>query len=199
VYEASATVLSGAISVDVTIDVDADLVTIVASSTEDGYFAVGFGSSTMSGTYAIVMNVMDGGSLVDGVERQLGNHAPGSKVSTSGFSISQEDGTYTITRPISASTFDFCDEECSAMTMNAIASYGASTTFVQHANRTPFTLTFTASSSGTATTTTTATTTDSADDQTTTDDGIDDDVAKMGAPSLVSLIAIVLSLYAILV
>jgi len=65
----------GDVSMTVTIDDVTEDVDIELSGSDARWFAVGFGTNAMSGTYAIVTRP---GGLVE--ERQLGNHNPGSVI-----------------------------------------------------------------------------------------------------------------------
>lgn len=79
IFQGSANVNSGNLSVSVDINSNTNQVTLqLTGPNNGGYYAFGFGGGSMAGTYAIIV---DGSGNVQ--ERQLGNHTAGSVLSSS--------------------------------------------------------------------------------------------------------------------
>ena len=59
-------------SLDITLNTNTDSISMEFSGPSSGYYAVGFGATSMTNTYTIVVNA--NGTVV---ERKLGNHQGG--------------------------------------------------------------------------------------------------------------------------
>ena len=77
IYQGSAQ-LGTSMSLDISLNTNADSVSIEFSGPSSGYYAVGFGATSMTNAYTIVVNA--NGTVV---ERKLGNHQGGNTLSSS--------------------------------------------------------------------------------------------------------------------
>ena len=77
IYQGSAQ-LGTSISLDISLNTNADSVSIEFSGPSSGYYAVGFGATSMTNAYTIVVNA--NGTVA---ERKLGNHQGGNTLSSS--------------------------------------------------------------------------------------------------------------------
>ena len=77
IYKGSAQ-LGTSMSLDISLNTNADSVSIEFSGPSSGYYAVGFGATSMTNAYTIVVNA--NGTVV---ERKLGNHQGGNTLSSS--------------------------------------------------------------------------------------------------------------------
>jgi len=118
---------------NVTVDLDASSksVMITISGDASAWFGAGFGSSDMSGTYAIVIN------STNVWEQKLGPYAAGNtlKPSITVVSNTVTDGirTVVVTRPAQAPTAaDYYTFDSSKPTISTIDAVGASQTFAHH-------------------------------------------------------------------
>ncbi|WP_235298103.1 T9SS type A sorting domain-containing protein [Portibacter marinus] len=66
---------NGTLAVDVFVDTEKDEVVLTLTGPDQSWFAYGFGGSNMAGTYAIIMEKLNGETVV--TERHLGNHNEG--------------------------------------------------------------------------------------------------------------------------
>ena len=77
IYQGSAQ-LGTSMSLDISLNTNADSVSIEFSGPSSGYYAVGFGATSMTNAYTIVVNA--NGTVA---ERKLGNHQGGNTLSSS--------------------------------------------------------------------------------------------------------------------
>lgn len=135
VYSGTKTVNSSQnMTLDIFIDPTADSVEIVFTGPINKWRGIGFGTSSMSGTYAIIT---DGAGNI--VERKLGNHNAGTVLTSSFTSTSHSTAgsiaTTTVTRSLSGLTADHYTFTGGIVTIPIIWGYGSGSTFAQHAGR----------------------------------------------------------------
>lgn len=130
------------ISVDITTHTVGDSVNIVITGPSTVWHAVGFGGSSMNGTYCIVV---DGQGNV--TERKLGNHNGGSQltssISASSSSVVSGTRTTTIKRPLAGATSSHFTFPGNGSAVSVIWAYGSGATFNSHSGRGASLVTFT--------------------------------------------------------
>lgn len=120
------------ISIETSIDSDADKVTFTCTGPSDTFFAFGFGGSQMSGTYAFVLNSTAG----DVQERKLGEHNPGSELTSSvnvlSSDVSNNEITIVFERALTGTNADYYDFTAGEGNINMIYSKGTAQSLAYH-------------------------------------------------------------------
>lgn len=135
VYSGTKTVNSGQnMTLDVFVDPASDSVEIVYTGPVNKWRGIGFGGSSMSGTYALIT---DGNGNFE--ERQMGNHNSGTVLSnslvTTSHTVAGMIATTTVTRSLSGLTADHYTFLGSVNTIPIIWSYGNGVSLAYHAGR----------------------------------------------------------------
>ena len=131
IYSGSTQLGGAAMSLDITLNTNTDSISMEFSGPSSGYYAVGFGASSMTNTYTIVVNA--NGTVV---ERKLGNHQGGSTLSSSiSYSAVTASGTRTayIDRTRAGSTGNHYSFSSNGGSINLIWAKGG-TSFGNHGN-----------------------------------------------------------------
>eukprot|EP00493_Phyllostaurus_siculus_P026467 UN26812 len=128
------------VTVDIVIDAAGSTVTITVTGPGDKWFGIGFGSTTMPGTYAIVAN----DTAV--WEQKLGDYAPGNAltpmIKVVSNTVQNNIHTVVITRPMKGASDDHYTFSTSSLTINYIDAIGASQKWAHHAQAKGGTLNF---------------------------------------------------------
>jgi hypothetical protein len=131
IYSGSTQLGGAAMSLDITLNTNTDSISMEFSGPSSGYYAVGFGATSMTNTYTIVVNA--NGTVV---ERKLGNHQGGSTLSSSiSYSAVTASGTRTayIDRARAGATGNHYSFSSNGGSINLIWAKGG-TSFGNHGN-----------------------------------------------------------------
>ena len=131
IYSGSTQLGGAAMSLDITLNTNTDSIRMEFSGPSSGYYAVGFGATSMTNTYTIVVNA--NGTVV---ERKLGNHQGGNALSSSiSYSAVTASGTRTayIDRARAGTTGNHYSFSSNGGSINLIWAKGG-TSFGNHGN-----------------------------------------------------------------
>eukprot|EP00486_Rosalina_sp_Unknown_P001510 CAMPEP_0201574344 /NCGR_PEP_ID=MMETSP0190_2-20130828/18780_1 /ASSEMBLY_ACC=CAM_ASM_000263 /TAXON_ID=37353 /ORGANISM="Rosalina sp." /LENGTH=185 /DNA_ID=CAMNT_0048002469 /DNA_START=18 /DNA_END=572 /DNA_ORIENTATION=- len=143
-FEASGTLATTGIDVSLTIDDIAQTVEITMTGLSNNWFGVGFGGSAMNNRYAIIAsgtNTVSDHLLKKSDNCQCNSGVTGSQLTIISDSISGQDRTVTVTRPITdtSSGYNF---PTSAGSLSVISAQGSGSSISYHgSNKSPDTLT----------------------------------------------------------
>jgi hypothetical protein len=128
------------VQMDATIDASSQTVTITITGPGDKWFGIGFGSTTMPGTYAIAAN----DSAV--WEQKLGEYAPGTTlqpmIKIVSNTVQNNVRTVVVTRPMKGATSDHYTFSTDTLSINYIDAIGSSQVWAHHAQAKGGTLNF---------------------------------------------------------